>query len=279
MKKSKRQEARGKGQGARGKALSLPAEAYDRVPRVTLTLTDETLWLTRHDARGAPAATYPVSAGDVAAAFNDFGASTGLLPEHTLFWQSERGRLRIGIWLPPAAHRITFAAGRRDERLLVPLPGLVFVGRETQYWIYAAPERPASERQSLYHAPLPNVSVNGSICAGDVKFPKCAPGTIGQAADLFFESVFNHDLSQGKVRRDGGSLLKFLRSLRGQVAFPLEQLRPANLTVVDLLAGRLERASLEAGDDEEEDPWGEDDNAVFEDDVWVNEPEDVEVIA
>jgi PRTRC genetic system protein B len=239
---------------------------------VTITLTDETVWLTRHDARGAPAATYPVSAGDVASAFSDFGASTGLLPADTLFWHSERGQLRIGVWLLPCARRIIFENGRRAEHLTVPLPGLVFAGQGMQYWIFAAPERPANERAPLYHAPLSNVYPSGLICAGNVRFPKCTPGAIGQAVALFFESHFNHDLGEGKVKRAGG-LLKFLRAIQRETSFPVEELQPAHVTVSDLMAVELEKARLDERDDEDEDDvWGEEDNVAFDDDVWVNEP-------
>ncbi len=237
--------------------LPLTDEAYDRIPRAQLTLTDETIWLSRFDPRGAPTATYPVAAHDVALAFNTFGASTGLLPEHTLFWQQCRNQLRIGMWLPPATRALVFATGRGDETLAVPLPGFVFVGAGAQYSIFAAPARPRQATDLLYHAPLPNVHPSGLICAGNVKFPRCAPDTLAQAAALFFESHFNSDLSTGKLavplavrvaRREDGddyiadeeddddgddyiandtsdlNVIAFLRRLKGKKKFPQEAL-------------------------------------------------------
>ena len=201
----------------------LPAEAFDRIPRVTLTLTDETIWLTRHAPNGRPAATYPVASADVGRAFAGYASSTGLLPPDTLFAGTRSGRTRIGVWLPPARREIRYARGSRADRLTVPLPGLVFVGEGAKYWVWAALKRPATPQDRLYSAPLPNVHQDGGICQGSAKFPLCAPGTISAAAELFFESDFNDDLSRSRARHSG-SLLEFLRSISARRQFPARQL-------------------------------------------------------
>lgn len=217
-------------------AGKLPAEAYDAVPAMQLTLTRESMWLTRFDRVGLPTATYPVAADAVAAAFNVFGADTGLLPEGALFWQNRAGQARIGMWLEPAVRTIVWAAGKRDAALTIPLPGFVFVGHRTQYRIWAARRRPVTAHERLYAAPLPNVGGDGAICAGTVKFPVCDGESIGKAAKLFFESLFNYDLGQGKVR-SSENLLTFLRKLRGQREFPLDRLVPSGMTMGDVITG------------------------------------------
>lgn len=232
----------------------LPPDAYDRTPRVQVTLTDETAWLTRFDERGAPTVTYPVASDDVARAFRGLGGlSTGLLPEGALFWSSTVSgngvQVSIAAWLPPAVRLITFAVGRREERLKIPLPGFVFVGQGARYSLFAAPARPARERDPLYHAPLPNIHTDGRVCPGSVTFPRCAPETLPQAATLFFDSRFNDDLSAGRVQDGGLGLRKFLRSLRGRRAFPLDRLAPAHLTLGELMQGR--RAATLADDEPE----------------------------
>ena len=248
------------------KNKTLPAESSDRIPRVTLTLTDETIWLTRHDRTGAPAATYPVQAGDVASAFNEFGASTGLLPANTLFWQSVAGQTRIGIWLPPKKRTIAVATGRGVQRWTLPLPGFVFVGQDRTYYIHAALKRPGRAMDRLYHCPLPNVYSDGRICAGDVKFPKCAGDTIGVAVRLFFESEFNHDLV-------GGDRLKFLQSLNHAAEFPAGRLQPA-MTLSEVMDGNR-RADAWAGMvDTDEDDAIDEHNL----DLWLGDadPEEIE---
>lgn len=213
----------------------------DNIPRATITLTDESVYLTRHDRTGAPAATYPVSAAGVANAFNLFGASTGLLPAETLFWQNRGGQLRIGVYLPAGKRTITVRS-HTVQHWTIPLPGFVFVGCGTQYQIYAVADRPRRESDQVYHCPLPNVYPDGKICAGDVPFPKCAADTIAQAAALFFESEFNHDLS-------GQETMQLLKNLCSKRTFPAKVLRPA-ATMANVLEDR--RAGDLFDDDEQE---------------------------
>ncbi len=174
-------------------------EIADTMPRVALTFTNETIYLTRFSTLGEPLATYPVRSSDVANAFKLFGASTGILSPETLFWQARNSVLRIGIWLPPAVRALTFAQGKRAVTLQVPMPGFVFVGQDAKYSIWAATERPTKVSDRLYHAPLPNVHPNGLVCPGNVAFPRASTETIYQAAQLFWESHFNSDLSAGKI--------------------------------------------------------------------------------
>jgi len=235
----------------------------DILPRAQITLCDETIYLTRFD-RGAPSATYPVAARHVAEAFGDLrGATTGLLPADALFFMENKGRARIGVWIPSAVRSITFAAGRRPQVWRVPLPGCVFVGEGVHYDLYAALDRPTAENSPLYKMPLPNVHDDGHICAGNVQFPVCSAATVHTAAALFFGSEFNHDLAGGKItseraprrrRRsnvpfydgerefadddddddgdeenngaDGAELIALLRSLDGRRAFPVKRLLP-----------------------------------------------------
>lgn len=206
------------------KHLSLPAAAREpHRPRVSLTLTDTVLWLTRYDQSGCPEVTYPVSARAAANAFLGFeGLSTGILPENTLFVESGR----VAIYLPPQTRTLSFG---RHRALTVPMPGFVFSGAGSQYSIWAVTARPTTPNAELYHAPLPNVRPNGEVCQGNVKFPKCAPAAIHAAAQLFWESEFNGDLSEGKVRaqnRRGAtvSLHNLLKSWSGRRRFPADQL-------------------------------------------------------
>lgn len=233
---------------ARAATASLPPEAYDRTPRLQLTLTDETIWLTRFH-NGQPGVTYPVTPGDVARAFNVFGVSTGLLSGDLLYWQQRGKNISIALWLPPSIRTLTFAGSKRPVALRVPLPGLVFAGEGTEYRIFAALERPTRPGDLLYHAPLPNVYDSGIICQGSVPFPRCTPETMPAAVQAFFESDFSLHLTEGRVQYRG-PLLSFLRSLRGKKNFPNERLLPSGLTTGQLLndgtANRRNRTVLHA---------------------------------
>ena len=214
------------------KKFIFPPEAFDATPRVSVTLTDESIYLSRYDDRGERTACYPVTAADVAACFSTFGSSTGLLPADTLFWQHTAQGDRLALWLPPARRTLRF--GGRIAPLTMPVPGLVFVGRGRSYWLYAALRRPEG-RDQLYCAPLPNVHANGAICAGSVKFPACTVATVRAAADLFFESEFNYDLLLGNVTA-AGNAVKVLRGLAKAKEFPA-RLLVSSITVNQLLGG------------------------------------------
>lgn len=199
----------------------------DNIPRFTITVTDESCWLTRHDAKGKPYLTYPVSSPSLGAAFNGFEADTGLIPEGCLFWQNRGGRNRVAIWISPGPRQLFFA-GKKGKTMFItiPLPGFVFVGDGPRYSIFAAKKRPTNVSDWLYHAPLPNVRSDGSICAGSVQFPECSMETIGEAARLFFVSEFNGDLAAGKVAGQKGSLFNALKALKKEPEFPHDRLIP-----------------------------------------------------
>lgn len=252
---------------------ALPPEAFDRIPRAQVTFTDEAAYLSRFDASGKPTVTYPVNLNEVAAAFRFLGTTTGILPDDTLFYSQCAGTDRIGIYLSPGIRTLHFDLGKRKTtQLRVPMPGFVFIGERTLYWIFAVNARPADERTPLFNVPLPNVNLDGRICAGTVKFPACTSGTIHAAANLFFESAFNHDLANdkfrdlddeedeghvaefgaddeeemmerlyaGRRRREEQSLYQFLQTLRDTQKFPSERLVPARVTLRHFIQGAIQ---------------------------------------
>jgi hypothetical protein len=238
-----------------------PVVERDDVPRVTITLTDESIYLTRHDRTGAPASTYPVTAASVANAFNMFGASTGLLPANTLFWQQRGGQMQIGLWIEPRTATINIRRSKL-EQWTIPLPGMVFLGSGKEYAVYAATDRPTHPSDRVYRCPLPNVYPDGHICQGSVPFPVCAVDTIDQAVRLFFESEFNSDLA-------GQALIELLKGLNGKRAFPIAELHQAG-TLADVMGTGVDD---DDDDDANTDAYG---NVRFADDVWGNEENDDE---
>lgn len=218
----------------------------DNIPRVTVTLTDEACWITRHDRSGAPGLTYPAAMTDVCNAFNRFGANTGLLPADTLFWSARAGGLRLGVYLPPARRTLHLHVTAKPETLRVPLPGLIVVGEGPIYKVFAVKERPTTGRELLYRVPLPNVHLEGTVCSGTVQFPVASGATLAQAVALFFDSLFNSDLAGNKVR--SGALLPLLRKLSRSRAtrFPVAQLVSSNQTVNDLIRGQADENEIAA---------------------------------
>lgn len=232
-------------------ATTLPDEAYDSLPCATLTLTRESIWLTRHDERGLPLCTYPVKASDVAGVFNNFQADTGLLPPDVLFWQVHQTTTRIGVYVPPARRTIKIMQGRRERKFTIPVPGLVFVGEGARYFVYAALDRPTRVADQLYHAPFWNVYPDGLICMGNTNPPVCSVTTIGQFLQLWWESDFTMHLG-GDVVKDKRPLIKFYESITNARKFPSKQLIPS-VSMAHVLGKGHAHQALMAGEDEPQD--------------------------
>jgi PRTRC genetic system protein B len=183
--------------------------------------------------------------------FNHFNADTGLLPPDILFWQTRRHKERLGIYVPPARRMIRVMQGRRERKLTIPVPGLVFVGEGTGYSVHAALARPTHARDQLYHAPFWNVYDTGEICMGDTRPPVCSVTTIGQFLQLWWESDFTMHLG-GDVVNDKRPLIKFYESITNARKFPSKQLIPS-VSMAHVLGEGHAHQALMAGEDEPQD--------------------------
>lgn len=177
---------------------------------------------------------YVVDPAEVAATLAGVDLGSGLLPEHCLFWSKRGGWDRLGIYLPPQAWLVTVRGEEHAWR--VPLPGLVFTGREYDYSMWAVTERPAGRQAPLYLAPCPNVSLEG-VCRGNAPFPRATTTTIWQAVDVFFGSKFNRDLSNQKSKAYPGCILDQWRILdqAGADTYPLADLVQTKYTLGSLI--------------------------------------------
>jgi len=206
--------------------LSQPAH-----PQLRLDVYPTTLLLSRWQEDGR-CATYPVSAHDLVATCSGLGLSSGLLPANTLFYQQQAGQVRLAVYVPPRRWRVQTEA----RGYLLPMPALFFLGSGHSYRLFALKGRPNDEQAPLYHAPCPNVYLDGTVCAGETPFPVCSPTTIAEALTLVMErSLFNGDLSSGKCRSYPDDARQLWAVLDGQKRFPLRELMPANRTLAALL--------------------------------------------
>src|SRR5262249_20852709 len=119
-----------------------------------------------HDYAGKVVKTKLVSALDVAHALaRELDLATGLLPHETLWWARTSSGERVAVWREPRAWTVRLRTGydAPPRRLRLPMPGLLFVclpagcpqGRAP--YVFAAPARPRSIDDQLYHAPTYNV--------------------------------------------------------------------------------------------------------------------------
>lgn len=225
--------------------LDLVDKAYQRL-QMRLDVYDEVIFCRRIGADGEFEAGYLVDPLELAAAFAGIDLSTPLLPKNTLFWSRSGGEECVGIFVSPETYRLVLAKDARvgdETTLVVPLPGLVFVGRGTRYFLFAVKVQGGgwpNLDEGLFRAPLPNVHYNirgepGKVCWGSAKPPAASAGTIWQALGLFFESEFNRHLDEGKSQAEPEDVLTFLRGLDGKKKYPVGDLVPLKMKLRELI--------------------------------------------
>ena len=216
--------------------LVYPGVRWDEQDYATLqarlNVYDDFIVLARYR-QGEVTQQYVVDPTEVAIALGGINLTSGLLPVNTLFWGRKDGYDRLGIYLPPRIWPVAvrnegdnISAGRAWR---VPLPGLIFIGHNYDYSLWAvADEPPFNPDTPIFVAPSPNIYPEG-VCRGSAPFPQASPATMHQAVDAFFSSRFNHDLSRGKSRKHPERVLDHWYELdqAGLESYPLDDMLAA----------------------------------------------------
>jgi PRTRC genetic system protein B len=140
------------------------------------------------------------------------------------------GNLDSG-WMPPGVMRygrstkgnwgIYYIAAKKHTLIIsdrlyeVPLPPLVWIGFNSNYWVVAIKGR-FTPNAIVYHAPLPNVYDEGQICWGSNTPPSLqinSAEALVKAWTLFKESPFNNHLSVHKSRAYSSDVREMLNHL------------------------------------------------------------------
>lgn len=157
-------------------------------------------------------------------------------------------RQKILSVLPAARRRIFITDPRpEDERqtdsesgsdaileLEVPLPALLLVGCEQNYYLWATLDNAVSQKSKLCAAPFPNLDSSGAICFGKNLAPECRLDTIESVWRLILDSPFNGDRSENRCRTHQADARKFLFELNGKKSFPKNALIKTDHTVSEL---------------------------------------------
>lgn len=185
----------------------------------------------------------PLTKSAVCRVFRDFIGATnigGYIPENVL---------SVGVdsliwWRKPSPRRVFFNAEKIGERSeVIPHPGLVFVTRGIDWYVFAVKgdERPTPQSE-IYQAPYFNVWQGGKICTGNVIVPKGnIPDTIRAWENAFFDSTFTHPNvkpPEKLVEFRGGSYSFWKAMLNGKrQSFPEKVLVPfkKKTTLSDIL--------------------------------------------
>lgn len=207
----------------------MPPEAPVREDplRLRLDFHDENLVL--HDYASGVVRTKLVAATDVAHALaRELDLTSGLLPPDVLWWVRTASGERVAVWRPPRIWTVRLRE-RYDappRRLRLPMPGLVFVcpPRGQAPYLFAAKARPKRADDELYHCPTYNVFPSCKVCVGSHTFPSDP----ARVPEEFFRSYFSAtgDTATGKSQRHPDDVGAVWAELRGQAAYPLDDLVP-----------------------------------------------------
>ncbi|HEX8653067.1 MAG TPA: hypothetical protein VF708_19780 [Pyrinomonadaceae bacterium] len=154
------------------------------------------------------------------------------------------GVCRFGEWfvgfIPPGRHELPLesdeeGAQRGMIKITTPLPGLIFFGCNTKYFLWAVGSDTFDPKSEVFHAPLPHVEMDkptapaGLICWGYHQPQKCRAATFMKAWKLFMETPFsNHtvDSKSKKYPEDVRLMLREVAALPEGSLYPVEDLMP-----------------------------------------------------
>ncbi|MBA3822497.1 MAG: hypothetical protein H0X24_01180 [Ktedonobacterales bacterium] len=133
-------------------------------------------------------------------------------------------------WLPPSRVELLLEldAHTPPKVFTVPLPGLVVCGAGRRYAVWAITASLFAPAARAYHAPLPNLGLDGEICYGSVTVPSVAWDTIERSWQQFITSPFNDHLVQNRSKAYPTDIRRHLVHLakRRAARYPVSDLRP-----------------------------------------------------
>lgn len=181
------------------------------------------------------------STAKLAKAFGSLAVDSSWLPPGICRWGRQAAGDWMVRWYPPGQYILQFGNPEHASSfsLVVPLPGIVFVGIGKTYYVWSLKEQTFSPQALLYAAPLPNVYSEGKICYGSNSPPAVSSSnwqTVETAWELFVTTPFIADLSSNKSQSHPEDVRDFLRQLakENRSSYPTEDLIPyANSLTVE----------------------------------------------
>lgn len=220
----------------------LLTEALTEIPSLVLSFYSFGVML--HKREGDQVSEYPVDPAQVALALAaKVSFDTGLLSDRTLLVRQSGVTKTVVEYRAPQKTGVYLDGS--ETALRVPLPGLLLIrvsseGKQPQYQLYAVKRRPVTLREPLYHAPLPNVFGDGSICWGTVpRVSEAALQGTSLADDwaVLLGSRFGDHAVFGKSRTHPNDIRQALIALEERQArvYPKSDLIPSKTTLAHLL--------------------------------------------
>lgn len=134
------------------------------------------------------------------------------------------------LWVPRQKHQIEISGAGQDGadlKLNVPLPAMVFVGINQDYWLCAVSKAKFDPKAQALAAPLPNVyCTSGKICWGVARPPVATSQTLPQAWKVFMDSLFSGHEIHGKSQQFPKNVIRQLKAVAGRRTYPAKDLQP-----------------------------------------------------
>lgn len=183
---------------------------------------------------------YPINIESLHSLLGNIPQSTGILPRDVISMGRHDGRDLIIKYVKPKRRDLVVIDMGLTTALSIVTPPLVWCGSGSQYRLYALnTTKWPTENTRLYHAPFPNVYPNGTICWGSTGRILVANNTtIDTMLTRFFESMFAAHLDNTRSRSNPGSVISFWETIANEKSYPLSDLVPANLRLIELLEGK-----------------------------------------
>jgi hypothetical protein len=197
--------------------LSPAPRALYAIQAELLMMRDGTYLFHYRDPKTGAESFKPVSPQTLQSAFSDRLTDSGWLNPSIVRWGISSREFAVQ-WIAP--HTVSIQI--ETEHIKVALPGLVWIGYGTEYWVIATQTKTFSPQANAFHAPLANIHPEThQVCWGDITPPETL--AIDVAWRKFITSQFNQDWSRGKSIRHPQNINDQLRSLRSN-RYPLKDL-------------------------------------------------------
>ena len=191
------------------------------------------------------------SAARLAQAFGAQSVDSGWLPFGVCRWGRQPAGDWMVRWYPPARYLLHMGNPAHPGTFTqeVALPGMVFAGIGSTYYVWAAKELTCGPDTQLFAAPLPNVYQDGRICYGSNTPPAVSAdawSSIETAWQLFVATPFIGDLSSGKSRAHPGDVRPSLAHVARSAAlqYPLDDLFPYTINTTAMTVAHITKALL-----------------------------------
>lgn len=178
-----------------------------------------------------------LSSEQITLAFKDFQSDTGWLARPMVRYLEKPEGNSFLSFEPAGIKQILIETKKgKVERIKLPLPALVLLGKGNNYYLWAAKEkRKITPETQLAVAPLPNIGgeYSGKICFGSNEVPEARAENIESVWDFVFNSPFNADQKNNKCVSEPKDVRQLLLKLSKQKkkSFPVSELFVSDTTI------------------------------------------------